>query len=300
MNKESLDPYCVVRISNMRELTPNQLYLHMWLWSKWSDKNTYECFPSHKTISNDIGWSVTTVKRVLYELIDKGFIEVVEQFREDGSQTTNTYVLLNLNDSFDGESVKSDTPPVQNWTTPPVQNWTTPQSESGLPRINNQLTKNQIEPLLNMCDDDEATNECEKSAGLYLEETCELTTEEILVYYFVERHNAYKASIGSTQKASVSVKNIKDMKLFLKHGGLKDGVSTEPPSPETIRKYIDWLFEGAGTETRNGFCWANVIGSVAKLRTQWVPIEGMLYRQKKQDEPTAEWLHLQAIIRGEA
>lgn len=51
------------------------------------------CFPSINTISSDIGYSISTVKRSLRELKDRAYITVTKQTREDNSQCSNLYWL---------------------------------------------------------------------------------------------------------------------------------------------------------------------------------------------------------------
>lgn len=54
-----------------------------------------ECFPSIKTIANQCGYGVSTVKRALDELLEAGYIKKTARFdeRKNGGQTSNLYTL---------------------------------------------------------------------------------------------------------------------------------------------------------------------------------------------------------------
>ena len=54
-----------------------------------------ECFPSIKTIAAKCGYGVSTVKRVLDELVTAGYIVKQARFdeRKNGGQTSNLYTL---------------------------------------------------------------------------------------------------------------------------------------------------------------------------------------------------------------
>ena len=52
------------------------------------------CFPSHKTIAHDNKCSVSTVKRAIDELVDKGYIAKTNRRRANGSKTTNLYSCM--------------------------------------------------------------------------------------------------------------------------------------------------------------------------------------------------------------
>lgn len=50
------------------------------------------CYQSHKTISRENKCSVSTVKRAIDELVQKGYIEKINQRRSNGSKTSNRYI----------------------------------------------------------------------------------------------------------------------------------------------------------------------------------------------------------------
>ncbi len=54
----------------------------------------FVCFPSIKTISNDLNISVSTTKRALNNLVEIGFIDKITRFLDTtGKQTSNLYVI---------------------------------------------------------------------------------------------------------------------------------------------------------------------------------------------------------------
>ena len=52
------------------------------------------CFPALKTIARECSISVSSVQRGLRELLDAGFIRKKHNYRENGSQTSNIYELI--------------------------------------------------------------------------------------------------------------------------------------------------------------------------------------------------------------
>ncbi|MBQ7794845.1 MAG: helix-turn-helix domain-containing protein [Clostridia bacterium] len=49
------------------------------------------CYPSLNTISKDIDISLSTVKRAIPELVDKGYLKKINRKRKNGSSTSNLY-----------------------------------------------------------------------------------------------------------------------------------------------------------------------------------------------------------------
>ena len=49
-------------------------------------------WPSHKKIASDTKCSVSTVKRAINELVEKGYIEKKHRRRSNGSKTSNSYI----------------------------------------------------------------------------------------------------------------------------------------------------------------------------------------------------------------
>ena len=48
-------------------------------------------WPSHKKIASDTKCSVSTVKRAIDELVQKGYLEKAHRRRANGSKTSNSY-----------------------------------------------------------------------------------------------------------------------------------------------------------------------------------------------------------------
>ena len=51
------------------------------------------CYPSLNTISKDIDISLSTVKRAIGDLERAGFIDKERRYRQDGSNSSNLYIL---------------------------------------------------------------------------------------------------------------------------------------------------------------------------------------------------------------
>ena len=49
------------------------------------------CYPSLNTISKDIDISLSTVKRAIPELVEKGYLKKINRKRKNGSSTSNLY-----------------------------------------------------------------------------------------------------------------------------------------------------------------------------------------------------------------
>ena len=52
------------------------------------------CWPGVKTIARDLGLSRSTVRRALKELERSGWVQRHARYRENGSRTSNLYILL--------------------------------------------------------------------------------------------------------------------------------------------------------------------------------------------------------------
>lgn len=67
-----------------------------------------ECFPSISTLAEQTRQSPATVRRRLRDLEEQGFIERVEQFRSNGTQTVNIFrLLMGQNSGSEGMGVPS-------------------------------------------------------------------------------------------------------------------------------------------------------------------------------------------------
>lgn len=52
-----------------------------------------DCWPAIKTIASDLQLSRSTVKRALNDLVKVGLIEKEARYRENGSNTSNRFIL---------------------------------------------------------------------------------------------------------------------------------------------------------------------------------------------------------------
>ncbi|MEA5011095.1 MAG: helix-turn-helix domain-containing protein [Angelakisella sp.] len=52
-----------------------------------------ECWPAIKTIARDTSMSVSTVKRALADLMQKGFLRKERRYRENGGNSSNKFYL---------------------------------------------------------------------------------------------------------------------------------------------------------------------------------------------------------------
>lgn len=65
--------------------------VYMYLRSRCDKEG--KCFPSIKTIANDLDLSTSTVKRALRELESHGYIKKIARYRENKGNTSNLYFL---------------------------------------------------------------------------------------------------------------------------------------------------------------------------------------------------------------
>ena len=56
-------------------LSPGEIAVYSYLLH-CEDRKTYQCYPSYKTIGQAVGMSTNTVQKYIFELADKGFIEI--------------------------------------------------------------------------------------------------------------------------------------------------------------------------------------------------------------------------------
>ena len=52
-----------------------------------------ECWPGTKTIARELNLSRSTVKRAIADLTEHGYLKKEPRFRENGSSSSNLYVL---------------------------------------------------------------------------------------------------------------------------------------------------------------------------------------------------------------
>lgn len=74
------------------DLPPRAKTVYMYLKDR-SNKDG-KCWPAVKTIAKDTSLSVSTVKRVIADLVRYGFLTKESRYRENGSYTSNQYYVL--------------------------------------------------------------------------------------------------------------------------------------------------------------------------------------------------------------
>lgn len=62
----------------------------------YADNRTQDCWPSRETLMTKAGVSDRTLRTSLQTLEDRGYIEVVRRYAENGRQLSNLYVLLDV------------------------------------------------------------------------------------------------------------------------------------------------------------------------------------------------------------
>lgn len=105
----------------------NELFLLVNLANRMNQDKT--CFPSNKTICNDLKWSKEKLQQVKKRLVEKGILKIDFRHKDSGpGQTSNLYRILtpqvgNYTPGLEigmGEVGKSVSPPVGNPDTAPV------------------------------------------------------------------------------------------------------------------------------------------------------------------------------------
>lgn len=62
----------------------------------YADNRTSDCFPSRETLLKKSGVSDRTLRSSLKTLEDRGYIEVVNRYADNGRQLSNLYILLDV------------------------------------------------------------------------------------------------------------------------------------------------------------------------------------------------------------
>ncbi len=73
------------------ELRSRAKIVYMYLKDR-SNKSS-QCWPSIKTIARETSLSVSTVKRAIADLVHYGYVEKTVRYRDNGSKTSNNYVV---------------------------------------------------------------------------------------------------------------------------------------------------------------------------------------------------------------
>ena len=91
--RSDIGPFAIVPLWLIQSgVTPGAVTCFALMWAKWADKEG-ECWPSHTSIAREMEVTERSVKRYLAELSEVGAVMVVNRLRDDGSQTSNLYLL---------------------------------------------------------------------------------------------------------------------------------------------------------------------------------------------------------------
>ena len=74
------------------DLPHRAIAVYMYLYDR-ADKEG-KCWPAIPTIARELGISRSTVKRALGDLIKAGYLKKEFRYRENGSHTSNLYILF--------------------------------------------------------------------------------------------------------------------------------------------------------------------------------------------------------------
>ena len=69
---------------------------------RFANRNTDAAFPSIAKLAESSGMGEGTVRNHLDKLVEAGLISVTQRIRDDGSQTTNLYTLLDVKKKREG------------------------------------------------------------------------------------------------------------------------------------------------------------------------------------------------------
>ena len=96
-------------IDDIERFDKNDLLCYMVL-CRYANNSTGECYPSYKTIAEKMRVGLSTAIKAIKSLESKGVIKIHSRKNENGGDTSNLYVIQNIND----ENKKASTvPPVK-------------------------------------------------------------------------------------------------------------------------------------------------------------------------------------------
>lgn len=62
----------------------------------YADNKTSDCYPSKRTLMEVAGMSDKAFRNSLQTLEEKGYIEIIKRYDENGRQLSNRYILLDV------------------------------------------------------------------------------------------------------------------------------------------------------------------------------------------------------------
>jgi DNA-binding MarR family transcriptional regulator len=78
-----------------QELGPIAIAVYVAL-TRYASNDTQQCWPTHKTLAEKAGISVSSVKRAISKLVALKLVHVERRFTEQGDPTSNRYTLLRI------------------------------------------------------------------------------------------------------------------------------------------------------------------------------------------------------------
>jgi GntR family transcriptional regulator len=110
----------------------------------WRVDENASAWPSHATLADDAGVSVSTVKRCLRRLGELGVVEWDRRSREDGGKSSNMY-RLHVHRPVPIEPAEGEDPPRSDWPTPIGHTDPSPRSDRPTPSVTQ--ADQEVEPL---------------------------------------------------------------------------------------------------------------------------------------------------------
>ena len=134
-------PEWVFTAVQRHDLCPQAGFLYGWLMLRYSHRQR-GIFPSHKTLAEEMGVAVSTVRAWLDQLRSIGAIDWRPHLREDGGQTSNRYVMAWIGPREFGDWDTDEDPPLPVHRHPPADRSATPPAEgSAAPVADRSATK---------------------------------------------------------------------------------------------------------------------------------------------------------------
>lgn len=127
-------------IDDIERFDKNDLLCYMVL-CRYANNSTGECYPSYKTIAEKMRVGVSTAIKAIKSLESKGVIKIHSRKNENGGDTSNLYVIQNIND----ENKKASTvPPVKAENENIKDNNSIPQSNKNYTNKNKKNNGNKV------------------------------------------------------------------------------------------------------------------------------------------------------------
>jgi hypothetical protein len=94
--------YSILPMQACRGWPRFQILVYLDLCS-YADGETHECYPSYDTLAHDCDLSVSSVKRTIPQLIQRGVLQIKNRRKENGKKTSNVYKIFPPPNSIEPE-----------------------------------------------------------------------------------------------------------------------------------------------------------------------------------------------------